>query len=158
MTENEDAYENKKNNENGDDIISCEDIVIESSPSDSLLFVYQTQWMKRFLQRYGNEICLSDAIYKTTRYALPLFFLAVKTNVDYQVVGAFVCEGESTENILAALRILKCWNRDWNPLYSMVDCCSDEINAVEELFPGIIYSCIASLSNLLVIHVCFVNT
>ena len=114
--------------------------------------------MKRFLQRYGNEICLSDATYKTTRYALPLFFLAVKTNVDYQVVGAFVCEGESTENILAALRILKSWNPDWNPLYNMVDYFSEEINALEELFLGIIYSCIVSLSNLLVIYICFVFT
>ena len=94
--------------------------------------------MKRLLQRYSNEICLLDATYKTTRYALPLFLLAVKTNVDYQVVRAFVCEGESTENILAALGILKCWNPDWTPLYSMVDCCSEEMNNVEELFPGII--------------------
>ena len=67
-----------------------------------------------------------------------VFFWYWKTNVDCQVVGAFVCEGESTENILTALRILKCWNPDWNPLYSMVDCCSQEINAAEELFPGII--------------------
>ena len=29
---------------------SCEDIVIESSNSDSLLFGYQTQWIKRLLQ------------------------------------------------------------------------------------------------------------
>ena len=109
MTENEDAYENEKDNDNDDDITSCEDTVIDSSPSESLFFVYQTQWMKHLLQRDGNEIYLLDATYKTTRYALSLFFLAVKTNVDYQVVGAFVCEDESTENILAALRILKCW-------------------------------------------------
>ena len=158
MTENEDAYENEKANENDDDITSCEDIVIESSPSDSLFFVCQIQWMKHLLQRYGNEICLLDATYKTTRYAISLFFLTVKTNVDYQVVRAFVCEGESTENILAALRILKSWNPDWNPLYSMVDGCSEEINAVEELFPGIIYSCMVSLSDLLVMYVCIVNT
>ena len=112
------------------------DIVIDSSPSDSLLFVYQEQWMKRLLKRYGNEICLLDATYKTTRYALPLFFVVVKTNVDYQVVGTFVCEGESTDNIFAALKILKSWNPEWNPLYSMVDCCSEEINAIEKLFPG----------------------
>ena len=44
-----------------------------------------------------------DATYKTTRYVLPLFFMVVKTNVDYEVVGAFVCEGEGTENIMSAL-------------------------------------------------------
>ena len=107
MKENGDAYENEKDNENDDDITSCDDIVIKSSPSNSLLFVYQTQWMKRLLQSYSDEICLLDATYKTTRYALPLFFLAVKTNVDYQVLGVFVCEDESNENILEALRMLE---------------------------------------------------
>ena len=63
----------------------------------------------------------------------------MKTSVAYQVVGPFGCEGENTENILAAIRILKYQNPDWNILYSMVDCCSEEINAVEELPPGIIY-------------------
>ena len=98
-------------NEN-DEIVENADIVIESSPSDSLLFVYQSSWMKRLLKTYGNEICLLDATYKTTRYALPLFFMVVKTNVDYEVVGAFVCEGEGTENIMSALKILKSWNPD----------------------------------------------
>ena len=74
MIENEDAYENEKDNENDDDITSCEDIVIKSSPSEILLVVYQTQWMKRLLQRYGSEICLLNATYKMTRYAFPLFF------------------------------------------------------------------------------------
>ena len=90
--------------------------------------------MKRLLKTYGNEICLLDATYKTTRNALPLFFMVVKTNVDYEVVGAFVCEGEGTENIMSALKMLKSWVPDWRPLYSMVDCCSEEINAIEALF------------------------
>ena len=63
--------------------------------------------MKRLLITYWNEICLLEATYKTTRYALPLFFMVVKTNMDYEVVGAFVCEWEETENIMSALKILK---------------------------------------------------
>ena len=59
----------------------------------SLLFMYQSSWMKCLLRTYGNEICLLDAARTTTRYALQLFFMVVKTNVDYEVVGAFVCEG-----------------------------------------------------------------
>ena len=74
MIENEDAYENEKDNENDDDITSCENIVIKSSTSEILLVVYQTQWMKRLLQRYGSEICLLNASYKRTREALPLLF------------------------------------------------------------------------------------
>ena len=31
----------------------------------SLLWVHQTQWQKQLLSRYGNEICLLDATYKT---------------------------------------------------------------------------------------------
>ena len=68
--------------------------------------------MKCLLKTYGTEICLLDATYKTTRYALPLFFMVVKTNVDYEVVGAFVREVERTENIMSALKILKSWNAD----------------------------------------------
>ena len=92
--------------------------------------------MARMLKKYGNEMCLLDATYKTTRYALPLFFLVVKTNVDYQVVAAFLIEGETTENVIAALAIIKGWNPDFNPLYAMVDCSTEEINALETLYPG----------------------
>ena len=55
--------------------------------------------------------------YKTTRYALPLFFIAVKTNVDFEVVSAFVCEGEGTGNIMSVLKILKSWNPDFRVLF-----------------------------------------
>ena len=68
------------------------------------MFVYQSNHMGRLLQRHGNEMCLLDATYKATRYALPLFFLVVKTNVDYQVVAAFLIKGE---NITAALTKIK---------------------------------------------------
>ena len=92
--------------------------------------------MARLLRRSGNEMCLLDATYKTTHYALPLFFLVVKTNVDYLVVAAFLIEGETRENITAALTKIKEWNPDFNPLYAMVDCCAEEINAPETLYPG----------------------
>ena len=80
--------------------------------------------MARLLQRYENEMCLLDETYKTTRLALPLIFLVVKTNVDYQVVAALLIEGETRENITAALTKIKEWNPDFNSLYAMVDCCA----------------------------------
>ena len=43
------------------------------------MFVYQEEWQKRLLKRYGNELVVLDAIYRT-HYALPLFFMTVKTN------------------------------------------------------------------------------
>ena len=82
-----------------------------------LLFVYQNALQHRLLNRYGNELVLLDAMYRTTRYALPLFFLVVRTNVDYQVVGAFICETETSESIEEALRIFWTWNPELQPKY-----------------------------------------
>ena len=46
----------------------------ENGQPMDLLFVHQTSWQKSMLEKYGNEIYLLDATYKTSRYALPLFF------------------------------------------------------------------------------------
>ena len=89
-----------------------------------------------FSPRYGNELSFLGATYKTTRYALPLFFLVVKTNVDYQIVAIFVCEGESTQNITEELNVIKTWNPNWSPMYLMTDYSDEEIEAIESAFPG----------------------
>lgn len=47
----------------------------------TLLFCYQNKDQQRLLTKYANDMCLLDATYKTTKYALPLFFLCVRTNV-----------------------------------------------------------------------------
>ena len=36
-----------------------------------------------------------DAMYKTTKYDLALFFICVKTNVGYSVVAGFVVQSET---------------------------------------------------------------
>ena len=79
------------------------DIKITSRKFNSFLFVYQAEWQRRLLERYSNEMIFLDATYRTTRYALPLFFLVVKTNVDYQIVATFVIESETTAYITEAL-------------------------------------------------------
>ena len=63
-------------------------------------------------------------------------FSCSETNVDYQVVAAFLTEGETTENITAVLTKIKEWNPGFNPPYAMVNCCSEEINALDTLHPG----------------------
>ena len=45
--------------------------------SDDLLLVMQTSDQKRLMEKYGQEMCLLDATYKTSRYSLPLFFVVV---------------------------------------------------------------------------------
>ena len=112
------------------------DVKVFGHKKDSLLFVYQTEWQHRLLNRYGNELALLDATYRTTRYALPLFFLVVKTNVDYQIVAAFVCESESTDSIIEALEVIKKWNAEFQPKYFMTDYSTEEISATETVFPG----------------------
>jgi MULE transposase domain/Amyotrophic lateral sclerosis 2 chromosomal region candidate gene 8 len=107
----------------------------DESPTDdiqtnSVMFCHQSAWQRDLLARYGR-LCLLDATYKTTKYALPLFFLTVKTNDGYIVVGTFVVQTESAELISEALRIFAEWNPDWNPQYWMTDFSEAEINAIE---------------------------
>ncbi|XP_047127557.2 uncharacterized protein LOC124808480 [Hydra vulgaris] len=103
---------------------------------NSLLFVYQDMWQKRLLLRYGTELLFLDATYRTTRYALPLFFLVVKTNTDYQVVAIFVCENETTETITEALTCVKQWNSSFQPKFVLTDYSNEEINSIEYVFSG----------------------
>ena len=79
-------------------IVKMENYILGNS-SDSLLFVYQSKWQTDLIKRYGNEMIVLDATYKITRYALSLFFMVVKTNVDYQIVASFVIENETDEAI-----------------------------------------------------------
>lgn len=133
INENNESYEEGNNDEDEEVEIK----VTVPLSKQKLLFLHQTPWQQRLLARYGNNICLLDATYKTTRYSLPLFFLAVKTNVDYQVVGSFIVQDESTDSIKEAIGVLKQWNPSWNPPYFMTDFAEEEINAIEENFPGI---------------------
>ena len=101
-----------------------------------LLFVHQTKFQTRLLDHYGNSICLLNATYKTTKYSLPLFFVVVKTNVDYQVVSSFVVQDERRAAITEALRIIKKKkNPKWDPKCFMVDNCNGEIKSIGNIFP-----------------------
>ena len=114
----------------------------ENKDENPFLFVHQEQWQKRLLHRYGQHLIFLDATYKTTKYALPLFFLAVQTNAGYLPVAEFILYHETKECIKEALDILKSWNPDWKPPYGMTDYDDAEISALEEAFPGIhVYIC-----------------
>ncbi|XP_063238953.1 uncharacterized protein LOC134540254 isoform X4 [Bacillus rossius redtenbacheri] len=107
----------------------------------SLLFCYQSKWQQKLLLRYGS-VCLLDATYKTTKYALPLFFLAVKTNVGYSVVGTFIVQSESTESIAEALKVFQEWLPEWHPQFWMTDFSEAEIGAIDKIFPeSTVYLC-----------------
>eukprot|EP00795_Rhopilema_esculentum_P008951 gene8951-16584_t len=125
--------------ENSDKDIEEDDdkeIKIFREKDGGFLFVYQSAEQKRLLSRYGNEIAFLDATYRTTRYALPLFFLVVKTNVDYQIVASFITENEDTDSITEALEVIKKWNPNFEPSYFMTDYSHEEITAIESVFQG----------------------
>lgn len=128
--------ESRDSNESDEDDGPDEEIVEVDGGKEGLLFVHQTKWQRRLLNRYGNELSLLDATYRTTKYALPLFFLVVKTNVDYQVVGSFVLQSEASCEIEKALKVIAGWNPNWSPKSVLVDYSEAEIGAMERLFPG----------------------
>ena len=71
------------------------------------MFVYQLDEMQRLYRRHAPTLVLLDATYRTTEYSLPLYFLVVQTNVNYQVAAVIVCQKEATEMITEALRQIK---------------------------------------------------
>eukprot|EP00795_Rhopilema_esculentum_P007013 gene7013-12637_t len=99
-----------------------------------LLYVHQEPWQQDLLKNYGNNICLMDATYKTTKYALPLFFVIVNTNAGYKVAAEFITQEENTESVEEALLVLKNWNPSWKPQFFMCDYSQIEINAIESVF------------------------
>ena len=42
----------------------------EDDSKTKFLFVYQSNWMKRLLLLYGQEMCLMDATYRTCRCSI----------------------------------------------------------------------------------------
>ena len=60
---------------------------------NNLLFIHMTVAQKSLLQCYNN-LLLMDATYPTCRFMLPLFFLTVKTNVNYSPVTNFIVQNE----------------------------------------------------------------
>ena len=90
-------------------IVKVENYILGNS-SNSILFAYQSKWQMDLIKRYGNKMKLLDATYKTTRYTLPLMFIVIKTNVDYQIVASFVIENETYEATSGGLAVTKSWN------------------------------------------------
>ena len=77
-------------------MVEKDDILVEE---ESKMFCYQDKEMKRLYKCYGKNLVLLDATYKTSKYSVPLFFLVVQGNVNFQVAAVFVCQEKSTEMI-----------------------------------------------------------
>jgi len=82
-----------------------EEVAVNSDGCRGLLVVHQAGWWRCLLERY-DSMCLLDATYNTTRYAVPLFFLCVCMNVDYVVIVTFITLYEDTACIAEALDVV----------------------------------------------------
>ena len=83
-----------------------------------------------------EKLILIDATYNVTKYTLPLFFVCVKTNVDFLVIGQFITHFEDADSISEALGMLLSWNTSWSPRNVMCDFFDAEINAIKIVFPA----------------------
>ena len=125
---------------------SCTICFSSTTLGQNLLLVVQTQFQQRMLNLYGTEITLLDATYDTTKYHLPLYQLAVSTNIGYLIVGSFFVANENKETLKEALGVLAAWNSTWSPKAWMTDFDRREIGAIEGIFPGI-QKCLHNITN-----------
>jgi hypothetical protein len=132
-----------------DPIVDEDRFVIGSSGHEGFLFIYQSRWQKRLLNRYGG-LCLLEAASRTAQYPIPLYFLYVRTNADYSVVATMVMQYEDDQTIAQAVRVISEWNPEWKPWSFMVDCGETEMRAVKRVFAGFNLSevfCLTSFSS-----------
>ena len=125
----------KTNMENGFSIEDDDEDQDTAATGKDFLFVHQESWQQHLLAKYGNTLSLLDATYKTTRYAMPLFFLCVRTNVGYLPVAEFICQHETHTHIEEALSVIKSWNDEWDPPFFMTDYSEGEHIAIKTVFP-----------------------
>ena len=110
----------------------------DNDNSSHVLFLHQTVTQQHLLVRYGNDMVLIDATYKTTAYDLPLFFVSVCTNSGYVVVATFITVDERSESIAEALTMLSTWNQSWQPECFMTDYSDSQLKAISSVFPGLL--------------------
>ena len=60
-----------------------------------------------YIEDMPPTLVLLDATYRTSKFLLPLYFLGVQTNVNYQVAAVIVCQQETKEMITEVLRQIK---------------------------------------------------
>lgn len=78
-----------------------------------------------------------DTTHKTMKYAIPLFFLCVHTNVGFKVVAEFLSQNEDKGCIGEGPNIIKERNLTWRPKCFMLDYSTAEINAIESMFEDV---------------------
>jgi hypothetical protein len=65
-----------------------------------------------------------------------MFFVVVRTNVNYSVVATFLVHNDDSASIAEALDVVKGWNILWKPSFFLVDWYKAERKAITKCFPG----------------------
>ena len=104
------SEENEEDSDDDDDVqIKFDKVVNTNTTNGKLLFVYQSPNMQRLYRRYASSLIMLDATYPTTKYALPLFFMLVKTNVNYQVRHRLFYQGTHIIHVHFRSSIYQCF-------------------------------------------------
>uniref|UniRef100_A0A7M6DLZ7 SWIM-type domain-containing protein n=1 Tax=Clytia hemisphaerica TaxID=252671 RepID=A0A7M6DLZ7_9CNID len=101
-----------------------------------LLFCHQTPQQQRLMRRYNTQVIMTQISDLHSKIPFPLFCLYVQTNVDFQLVGEFICQANDHIMIEEGLQTIKEWNPGWNPKFVVVDFEDQQITAVENAFQG----------------------
>lgn len=101
--------------------VSSDDCVSDASENkSSFLLIYQVVWQQHLLSLYSKELVFMDATYKTSKYAVPMFFVSVQTNCGHFVVGVFLMETEDSQSLTEALQIFSSMNNNWSLKVAML--------------------------------------
>ena len=80
------SEEDEEDSDDDDGVqIKFDKVFNTNTTNRKLLFAYQSLNMQSLYRPYASSLIMLDATYCTTKYALPLFFMVVKINVNYQV-------------------------------------------------------------------------
>ena len=113
------SEEDEEDSDDDDDVqIKFDKVVNTNTTNRKLLFVYQSPNMQRMYRRSGSTLIMLDATYRTTKYALPLFFMVVKTNVNYQVRHRLVYDGTHIIQAYFLSSIYQCF---WRVMYTTLN-------------------------------------
>ena len=105
----------------------------------SFIYFHQSPSQRSMLEKYGSTLYITQI--KTSErsskiLAVSMYLLAVRTNVDYQVVGTILMNKYNEKPLREILNLYKEVNEGWIPKYFMIDMSEDLLFSVTELFPG----------------------
>ena len=72
-----------------------------------------------------------------TKYALPLFFLVLKSNTNLQICTLVLLQEESIDMVTRVLSVAKMWNPEVAPKYAFFDFDETERPSLETVYPNI---------------------